>query len=94
VSQVPYQSIVDLYNNILAEAGLPRVSKLTDTRRKHLKARWNESPKTSDLDWWERFFSLVARTDFLIGNGRNGWRADFDWLIKQGNFLKVIEGRY
>jgi phage replication O-like protein O len=90
-NHIPYQAIIDLYNGILGEAGLPRVVKFTDTRRKLIRARWNESPKTCDLDWWDGFFRLVTRNPFWIGNGNRGWRADFDWLLKEGNFVKVIE---
>jgi phage replication O-like protein O len=92
--QIPYQAIVDLYNDILPPAGLPMVAKLTSKRRALIKARWNESPKTCDLDWWQRFFKQVAQTGFLIGNNGRGWRADFDWLLKQANFIKIIEGTY
>ena len=41
--------------------------------------------------------STIARvrdSDFLCGQGENGWTATFDWLIKPDNFLKVTEGQY
>ena len=36
----------------------------------------------------------VRNSDFLCGQGENGWTANFDWLIKPDNFLKVMEGQY
>lgn len=84
---------------------LPRVIKLNDKRREHLRTRWREidadSKFTSAEDGIEVFrgvFRKVQASDFLTGraksNGRN-WTASFDWLFESStNFLKVCEGRY
>lgn len=36
----------------------------------------------------------IARSDFLVGNNKNGWTINFDWFIKPNNFKKVQEGNY
>ena len=92
----PHQKIVDLYHKTCPQ--LSRVIKLTPARRQAVKARWNN--ELTDLDAWERYFSVVSESEFLTGkaNPRPGtdrpFRADFDWLVKQSNCVKVMEGKY
>lgn len=94
-SMCPYQQIVDLYHEILPE--LPRVQKLSQARRGNLNARWNENGKARSLEWWKGFFEFVRESDFLMGKvSRQGkrFKANLEWLTKEGNFLKVKEGNY
>ena len=88
----PYESIVGLFNEVLPD--LPHVDLITDERKKTIKARWMTSDKTQSLDWWKEFFSLVGRSDFLMGRAKDDFRASFDWIIKKSNFVKIIEGNY
>lgn len=90
----PKDEIVALYHEFLPMC--PRVQKWTDTRERLLRARWREHPA---LDLWKQYFAIVKRSKFLTGkaNGhgeRPPFLADFEWLIKPGNFVKVLEGRY
>jgi len=69
------------------------------TRSKHLQARWRESTKRQNLDWWKRFFEYVAQSEFLTGRapaaqGRDPFVVGLDWLVNPQNFAKVIEGKY
>jgi hypothetical protein len=66
-----------------------------------LRARWksrakSESGLTSDsLEYWEALFNYIRQSDFLMGNstGRT-FQATFDWIIKESNFSKILEGNY
>ena len=85
--RVPYQDVVEDFNDICKT--LPRVTKLTDARRKVIKARF----KDHGLAGIQTVFEKAESSDFL--SGRNGgWSASFDWLMKPSNFQKVIEGNY
>ncbi len=92
----PHEDIVNLYHETLPElAGIKVWSK---TRQAHLKARWRENEKAQTLDYWDRFFNYVKDSDFLMGkvpqqDGR-AWKADLSWLIKEANYIKIIEGKY
>lgn len=88
----PAEQIVDLYHEVLPE--LPKVKMLTEERRKHLRARWREDPKRQNLGWWRNFFQVVRSSDFLMGKTDKPFFPDFGWLVKAGNFVKVIEGKY
>jgi len=91
---VPYQAIVDKYNQRLPE--LPQAVMLTPERKKSIQARWNAHPAHQDLGFWDELFEEVRRSDFLMGRTHNerNWRPNLDWLLNPRNFVKVVEGSY
>ena len=93
---VPYQKVVDLYHQKLPM--LPKVYALTEARKAAIRARWRDG-SCPDLEAWGAFFDVVAKSNFLTGQARpNGdrkpFRADLEWLTRESNFVKVLEGRY
>jgi hypothetical protein len=88
---VPHQQIIELFHDTLPD--LPAIRGWTDARKALLRARWEEDAKRQSLDWWKRFFEYVGKSDYLCGRSAK-WTADLPWILKQENFLKVIEGRY
>lgn len=88
---VPYQAIVEQYHKELPE--LPRVKALSETRKRHLKARWLSDDKRQTVDYWQRLFGYISKSDFLMGKSTE-WQANFDFIIKEANFIKIIEGSY
>lgn len=93
----PHEAIIAVYHDALPE--LPAVRVWTDQRRKHLQARWRESPERQSVAWWRAFFGYVRGCPWLMGDGqpspgRQVFRADLGWLLRPENFAKVIEGRY
>ena len=96
---IPYEDIKELWNRIMEETDLATIDGLSETRKKHLKARWNYSEKTKSLEWWEKYFNFITESDFLMGRspvrpGKRAWKASFDWVINESNFLKIKEGNY
>ena len=84
-----YQQIADMYNDTCVS--FPHLTKLSDRRRKAIKARFKAG---YTLDDFQRLFELAESSEFLKGgNGRN-WSATFDWLIQDGNMAKVLDGNY
>ena len=81
------QSVVDLYHNICVS--YPRIRSLSDARKKAIKARL----KSYSLDDFKTLFENAEASSFLKGT-EGGWKASFDWLIKEANMLKVLEGNY
>ena len=92
---IPYDEIKNLWNRVMEETELSTIDGLSETRKRHLKARWNHSDKTKSLEWWEKYFNFITESDFLMGRtpGRK-WKASFDWVINESNFLKIKEGNY
>ena len=86
----PFSDIQNLFNTICTS--LPRVQKLTDGRRDKLSKRWVEMNNIED---WKQLFEQVNCTPFLLGKNDRGWKATFDWLIKNdSNITRVLEGQY
>lgn len=91
----PFSEIVEMYHETLPMC--PKVAKLTDNRKSHVRARWRNELSTTEK--WRNYFTYVSESLFLTGrkdgnNGRPPFLADFDWLIKPSNVVKVAEGKY
>ena len=86
--KIQYNVVVDDYNRICAN--LPKVTALSDARKKAIKARINKY----GCDGVMKAFRKASESDFLNGtNGRN-WRANFDWIMKDANMAKILDGNY
>ena len=86
---VPYEQVKNLYNEICTS--LPRCTAMSDARRKAIKARFASGYTMEDF---RQLFAKAEASSFMRGgNGRN-WRATFDWLLKDANMAKVLDGNY
>lgn len=48
----------------------------------------------NDLSSWEAFCKRVHASPFLMGQGPSGWRITFDWILSEGNLVKILEGNF
>ena len=85
---INYQKIVDMYNEICIS--LPRVKSISDARKKSIKARLRKY----SLEDIKQAFANAEESDFLKGNNPRNWTADFDWIMKDANIAKVLDGNY
>lgn len=81
---------VNEYQLIAEQIGLSKIVKLSEGRRKHLKARLAEH----GIETWRAAMRRVPASAFLCGKNDRRWRPDFDWFVNPTNFLKLIEGKY
>ena len=86
--RVDCQQIADLYNSICIS--FPKLRSLSDSRRKAIRARMN----TYSLEDFRTVFENAEASSFLKGSNDRNWTATFDWLIKDTNMVKVLEGNY
>ena len=86
--RVDCQQIADLYNSICTS--FPKLRSLSDSRRKAIKARLN----TYSIEDFQTVFENAENSSFLKGSNDRNWTATFDWLIKDTNMVKVLEGNY
>lgn len=85
---INYQQIVDMYNDTCVS--FPRLTVLSEKRRKAIRARLN----TYSVEDFKRLFEMAEGSSFLKGQNARNWSATFDWLIADGNMVKVLEGSY
>ena len=82
------EKVIDLYRSICTS--LVGVSSLTQKRAEAIKTLLSKY-SSGEI---EAVFRKAQACDFLCGKGKRGWRATFDWLIREDNFLRVSEGSY
>ena len=87
-NRVNYQQIADMYNNTCVS--FPKITKLSEARKKAIKARM----KVYSLDDFKKLFEMAESSSFLKGQNNRNWSANFDWLIKDTNMAKVLDGNY
>lgn len=83
-----YQQIADMYNDTCVS--FPRLTTLSEARKKAIKARLN----VYSLEDFQRLFTKAQESTFLKGANNRNWTATFDWLIKDTNMAKVLDGNY
>lgn len=92
----PHKEILAAFAELLPMLRQPR--DWTPARRALLAARWNESVERQSVIWWRNLFTYIAnQCSFLLGTKqgvRGSFQADLPWMLKQANFLKIIEGAY
>ena len=86
--KINYQQIVDMFNALCPS--FSSVKSLSDARKKAIKARL----KTYSVDDFEELFKKAESSTFLKGGNNRNWTANFDWLIKDANMAKVLDGNY
>lgn len=86
--KIDLNDIVAEFNKVVVR--LPRVTMLTEKRRKLINARLNEY----DREAISVCFFKAGKSNFLAGENDRGWVASFDWILKSENFVKVYEGNY
>lgn len=86
---IPYESIKNLYNETCKS--FPRCTVMSDARKKAVKARFSSG---YTLDTFKTLFEKAEASSFLKGKNDRNWTASLDWLIKDANMAKVLDGNY
>lgn len=86
---MPYDEIKNLYLDNCKS--FPRINKLSDARKKAIKARIASGYTVDDF---KNLFQMAESSEFLKGANNRNWQATFDWLIKDANMAKVLDGNY
>lgn len=96
--KTPYQEeIVSLWNEICG-VKLPKVTVISESRKKKIKLRLIESGARgtdATMLWAKTLFTKIAESSFLCGDNGCQWRANFDWVFDNStNWVKILEGNY
>ena len=86
--EVDYKYIICRYNEICKS--LPKVTKLTENRKKAIKARL----RVYSYDEIVQAFETAEQSEFLKGGNDRNWNADFDWIMTDRNLPRILEGKY
>ena len=69
----------------------PKCLVLSEPRRRSLEARLREPFFVQN---WREAMAKIRKSSFCRGKNDRGWRADFDWFVKPGSVVKIMEGKY
>lgn len=86
---IPYRQIQEMFNSICTH--FPQCQALSDRRKKAIKARFENGMTVDDF---KKLFEKAEASSFLKGKNDRDWQASFDWLIKDANMVKVLDGNY
>lgn len=84
-----YAELMALYNEICTS--FPRIKSLSEARKKAIRARLASG---YTVESFKELFQKAEASSFLKGKNDRNWQATFDWLIKDSNMAKVIDGNY
>ncbi|MDY7525505.1 hypothetical protein [Sphingomonas sp. 10B4] len=90
--RTPAQPVTEafaIWNENAASVGWPTIAKHTASRQAAMRARLRDD----GLDGWKAGIARARASPFLTGSPPPSWFT-FDFIVKPGNFAKVIEGNY
>ena len=91
---IPYGDIAAAYNAAMEK--LPKVRELTAKRRTLIRSAWQAAKPRQSLEFWRDYFAACADDPFLngtgpYGNGHEGWRPGFDYLLRAEVVTRTVE---
>ena len=86
--KIDYKGICNAFNDLCPS--FPSIKSISEARKKAIKARLN----TYSFDDFMTLFKKAEASSFLKGENNRNWTATFDWLIKDSNMAKVLDGNY
>lgn len=94
--KIPFQAIVDLYNEICVPKGKPRATVLNKSRQQAIRKVWQSSVHVQNIDWWREYFSAAMTIPWILhgftkadGTIWNG--ADLGLLLQEKTITRVVE---
>ena len=104
--KVNYSVVAETYNDLVKElnSNLPLIanpSQLSDKRKKAIKKLAQVFIKRFDIDndvesalgeYFKDF--LKSATSFYFGENNRGWKADFEYILRETTLDKVLEGNW
>jgi len=88
VPKIDFIRLIAFFN--LNRGLLPEVKKMSDVRKKRIQLLEKQYGKESIQIVIEK----CRDSPFLQGDNKENWVANFDWILKPANFLKILEDTY
>ena len=84
------EAAVKAWNDLADDLSLPKVQRMTETRKRKLAQRLRDC---GGLDGWNAALAKIRGSPLCRGEiGK--WRADFDFVLQESSFVKLMEGKY
>lgn len=84
-----YEEIVNLFNEICGKK-LPKITVVSANRKNAIRSLLKKFTREQISE----AFKAAKDSDFLTGKNSRKWKATFDWIIKEQNMAKILDGNY
>lgn len=93
--KITYSEIQKTYNAICSPV-FPACAVMNDKRKRQIKAMGSiefmgAKPFTQGIEVWQQYFTDCLANPHWKGQNDSGWRADFDFVTKPQNAIKLME---
>jgi hypothetical protein len=90
--EISAEELVESWNDAFRDRLPGVVLPMAESRRKKILKRLKEHPSR---EFWEKVFTNINASAFLLGQTGGTWRCTLDWLVKNDDAcVKVFEGGY
>ena len=86
--KIDCKQIADLFNSLCPS--FPAVKYISDSTKQVI----SDSLAKYSMEDFETLFKKAEASDFLKGKNDRKWIASFDWLIRDENMAKVLNGNF
>lgn len=86
--KIDFNGLVSFFNT--NRGTMPEVKKLTKARESRILSLEKQHGKKSIIAVIEK----SRDSPFMQGDNKENWTANFDWIFKPANFLKILEDNY
>lgn len=92
VEKIDFARLLDYWNSAVDQYGskMPKLRSMTERRKSYTNARLLEYGKQTVFNC----IQTAMMSEYLNGRNPRLWIADFDWIMRPNNFIKIIEGNY
>lgn len=87
-NRIDYEYIIGNYHSLCPK--MNKVQVINETRKGFMNARVGEY----GIDKVINVLRLAGESPFLNGKNDKVWKADFEWIMRPTNFVKIMEGKY
>lgn len=84
-----FKDVQEIWNTI-QDTNINKVVRLSDDRKFSLF----KLLKIYNLMDFKKVVENINNSEYLRGKNKNYWCVNFDWIIKESNFIKVLENNY
>lgn len=88
VIEVDYEFIIGNYHSLCPK--MNKVEVVNELRKGFMNARVGEY----GMDKVISVMRKAGESPFLNGKNDKAWKADFEWILRPTNFVKIMEGKY
>jgi len=87
-NRIEYENVIELYHLLCPK--MNKVIAINKFRKGFINARISEF----GLEKVTEIIRKAGQSDFLNGKNDKAWKADFEWIMRPQNFVKIMEGKY